>query len=99
MRKEEIFSKAKAREALSREEAYWLWEQAPLSELASVADEVRRMVVPDAGVVTWQIDRNVNITNVCISGCKFCNFHCKVKSSLPSKCWKNTFRTLRDVSL
>ncbi|MEG2613236.1 MAG: CofH family radical SAM protein, partial [Alistipes sp.] len=26
---------------------------------------------------TWQIDRNVNITNVCISGCKFCNFHCK----------------------
>jgi len=28
--------------------------------------------------VTWQIDRNVNITNVCISGCKFCNFHCKL---------------------
>ena len=27
--------------------------------------------------VTWQIDRNVNITNVCISGCKFCNFHCR----------------------
>ena len=31
----------------------------------------------DPTVVTWQIDRNVNITNVCISGCKFCNFHCK----------------------
>ncbi len=34
-------------------------------------------MVPDPGVVTWQIDRNVNITNVCISGCRFCNFHCK----------------------
>jgi cyclic dehypoxanthinyl futalosine synthase len=33
--------------------------------------------VADPSVVTWQIDRNVNITNVCISGCKFCNFHCK----------------------
>lgn len=42
-----------------------------------MADEVRRAVVPDPQVVTWQIDRNVNITNVCISGCKFCNFHCK----------------------
>ena len=42
-----------------------------------MADEVRRAVVPDPEVVTWQIDRNVNITNVCISGCRFCNFHCK----------------------
>lgn len=77
MRKEEIFAKARDRVALSPNEAYWLWEQAPLAELASVADEVRRRVVVDAGVVTWQIDRNVNITNVCTSGCKFCNFHCK----------------------
>jgi len=77
MRKEEIFSKARNRETLSCDEAYWLWEQAPLPELASVADEVRRSVVDDSEVVTWQIDRNVNITNVCISGCKFCNFHCK----------------------
>ena len=77
MRKEEIFSRARNRETLSCDEAYWLWEQAPLSELARVADEVRRSVVDDSEVVTWQIDRNVNITNVCISGCKFCNFHCK----------------------
>ena len=77
MRAEEIFARAKDRAALSREEAYWLWEEAPLESLAAVADEVRRNVVPDPNVVTWQIDRNVNITNVCISGCKFCNFHCK----------------------
>ena len=77
MRAEEIFARAQDRVALSREEAYWLWEEAPLEKLAAVADEVRRNVVPDPNVVTWQIDRNVNITNVCISGCKFCNFHCK----------------------
>lgn len=77
MNAEEIFAHALNRETLSREEAYWLWEEAPLERLAAVADEVRRNVVPDPNVVTWQIDRNVNITNVCISGCKFCNFHCK----------------------
>ena len=77
MRAEEIFAKARDRVALTREEAYWLWDEAPLERLAYVADEVRRAVVPDPQVVTWQIDRNVNVTNVCISGCKFCNFHCK----------------------
>lgn len=77
MNAEEIFARALNRETLSREEAYWLWEEAPLERLAAVADEVRHNVVPDPKVVTWQIDRNVNITNVCISGCKFCNFHCK----------------------
>lgn len=76
-RGEEIFAKARDRVTLSREEACWLMQEAPLERLAAVADEVRRAVVPDPKVVTWQIDRNVNITNVCISGCKFCNFHCK----------------------
>lgn len=72
-----IYDKCLARETLTAEEAYWLYEQAPLQEIAHLADRVRRAVVPDPQVVTWQIDRNVNITNVCISGCKFCNFHCK----------------------
>jgi len=56
---------------------YGLYEACPLQEIASLADRVRRATVPDPQVVTWQIDRNVNITNVCVSGCKFCNFHCK----------------------
>lgn len=77
MRGEEIFAKARDRVTLSRDEACWLMKEAPLERLAAVADEVRRAVVDDPKVVTWQIDRNVNITNVCISGCKFCNFHCK----------------------
>jgi cyclic dehypoxanthinyl futalosine synthase len=39
-----------------------------------VANELRKMQVPH-GKVTWQIDRNVNTTNVCIANCKFCNFY------------------------
>jgi cyclic dehypoxanthinyl futalosine synthase len=38
-----------------------------------VANELRKIQVPH-GKVTWQIDRNVNTTNVCIANCKFCNF-------------------------
>ena len=74
---EEILEKALEREPLTREEVYKLYDEAPLQLLAGVADTIRRSVVRDPNVVTWQIDRNVNITNVCKSGCKFCNFHCK----------------------
>lgn len=52
----------------------FLFEQAPLAELMNVADTLRKHQVPH-GKVTWQIDRNVNTTNVCIANCKFCNFY------------------------
>lgn len=74
---QELYQKALDCQPLTREEAYRLYEEAPLAELAHTADTLRRRMVPDPEVVTWQIDRNVNITNVCISGCRFCNFHCK----------------------
>ena len=72
-----ILEKALERETLTRDEAYALYDRAPLQLLASVADTLRRSAVDDPTIVTWQIDRNVNITNVCKSGCRFCNFHCK----------------------
>ena len=74
---EEIFAKALRREPLTADEALEVYGRAPLAELAAVADALRREAVPDPSVVTWQIDRNVNTTNVCISGCRFCNFHCR----------------------
>lgn len=72
-----IYDKALAHEKLSREEALQLWHNAPLHELATYADRLRAEMVADKDVVTWQIDRNINTTNVCVSGCRFCNFHCK----------------------
>ena len=57
-----IIDKAVNRERLTREEALALY-RAPLPELAAAADRLRRESVDDPSVVTWQIDRNVNITN------------------------------------
>lgn len=61
-------------EFLTEEEGLFLYHNAPLTELQFVANEMRKQHVPH-GKVTWQIDRNVNTTNVCIANCKFCNFY------------------------
>lgn len=58
---------------LSKEEGIFLYHHAATADLAYVANELRKIQVPH-GKVTWQIDRNVNTTNVCIANCKFCNF-------------------------
>lgn len=70
----DILHKALQFEFLSVEEGMFVFEKAALSELMYVADEMRKVQVPH-GKVTWQIDRNVNTTNVCIANCKFCNFY------------------------
>lgn len=77
MNSENIVRKALQREPVSFDETLWLYNEVPSGELFHMADSVRRASVEDPQTVTWQIDRNVNITNVCISGCKFCNFHCR----------------------
>lgn len=70
----DLYKKAQHFEFLTAEEGVFLFEQAPLAELMQVANELRKIQVPH-GKVTWQIDRNVNTTNVCIANCKFCNFY------------------------
>ncbi len=69
-----LFEKALSFEFLSIEEGKFLFEHASLTELMFVANELRKKQVPHEKV-TWQIDRNVNTTNVCIANCKFCNFY------------------------
>ena len=59
---------------LTVEEGVYLYNQAPLADLMFIGNELRKIQVPH-GRVTWQIDRNVNTTNVCIANCKFCNFY------------------------
>ena len=59
---------------LNKDEALELYREAPLEELCSLAQVERFRHVPELRV-SYQIDRNVNYTNVCLSGCKFCNFH------------------------
>jgi cyclic dehypoxanthinyl futalosine synthase len=59
---------------LSRDEGVRLCCQATLHDLGQAADARRQALHPD-GVVTYVVDRNVNYTNACVTGCRFCNFH------------------------
>ena len=68
-----LLKRALAFDFLSAEEGQYLFENAPTADLMWVANELRKIQKPD-GLVTWQIDRNVNTTNACIANCKFCNF-------------------------
>jgi len=45
---------------------------AALDELAKIADDLRRDTVGDD--VTYVVNRNINFTNVCYVGCRFCAF-------------------------
>jgi cyclic dehypoxanthinyl futalosine synthase len=70
----DLLEKALNFEFLSTSEGVFLFENAALTELMFVANELRKKQIPH-GKVTWQIDRNVNTTNVCVANCKFCNFY------------------------
>jgi cyclic dehypoxanthinyl futalosine synthase len=53
-----------------------LAESDDLAGLARAADTVTRHKHPE-DYRTYNIDRNINYTNICVSGCRFCAFHCK----------------------
>ena len=56
-------------------EALELLRSRDLLELGARAHEVRERLVPGP-LATFIVDRNINYTNVCVSGCRFCAFHC-----------------------
>lgn len=60
---------------LSIEEGVFLYEKANTTELMFIANELKKVQKKNSNDVTWQIDRNLNTTNVCIANCKFCNFY------------------------
>lgn len=67
-------SKAQAGRVLDDAEALRLFEATgvELEALASAADEVRAAAVGET--VTYVVNRNINFTNVCYTGCRFCAF-------------------------
>ncbi|HHG86100.1 MAG TPA: radical SAM protein, partial [Bacteroidetes bacterium] len=71
----DLLDRALKLEFLSMEEGIFLFHNARTSDLMYTANEIRKIKKADTkGIVTWQIDRNVNTTNVCVANCKFCNF-------------------------
>jgi FO synthase len=67
-------TKASAHRSISDDEALALFraEGGALDALCEVADGLRREAVGDD--VTYVINRNINFTNVCYVGCRFCAF-------------------------
>ncbi len=67
-------AKAEAHRPISDEEALALFQAdgAALETLCRVADDLRREAVGDE--VTYVVNRNINFTNVCYVGCRFCAF-------------------------
>lgn len=78
MKTADITAKAINGEAINRKEALFLYIESPLPEIVAAADTIRRLKHPDKKV-SWIIDRNINITNVCYSQCAFCSF-CRKKN-------------------
>ncbi len=70
---ESIKEKVLHNQRLNSDDAMVLFDQAELLLLADLAGHRRRDLHPDP-VVTFVSDRNINYTNVCVSGCKFCAF-------------------------
>jgi len=69
----ELLARSAETDFLSVDEALNLYYHAPLPALMNSANMLRNsMNTP--GNVTWIVDRNVNITNICQVQCLFCNF-------------------------
>ncbi len=73
---EKLLNRVIAGQRLLPHEGLILLESDDLAVLARAADAVTRNKHPE-DYRTYNIDRNINYTNICVSGCRFCAFHCK----------------------
>ncbi|HWI74323.1 MAG TPA: radical SAM protein, partial [Baekduia sp.] len=68
-------ARARDGEVLSIEELTAMFastDAGAIEEMRAAADEVRRELAGD--VVTFVVNRNINVSNVCVVGCAFCGF-------------------------
>lgn len=85
-------ARAAAGDRITPEEALGLYRFAPLHQLGSAADTVRRRrYAGTEHIATYIIERNINYTNACVTACKFCAFYAAPKSD---KVWT---RDLDDI--
>ena len=67
-------ARAEAGERLTAADAVALFDSVPFQRLGAMAHQ-RRLAAAPADRATFVIDRNISLTNVCESGCRFCAFH------------------------
>ena len=73
MQFKEITAKALDGNRLNPEEAWELYQHADFHMLGYLAHQVRLRKHPEP-LVTYVVDRNINYTNICVCGCRFCAF-------------------------
>ncbi len=73
MNLENIQERVEQGDRIQFEEAWTLYRRADFHWLAHAAHLVRRRKHPEA-IVTYVVDRNINYTNICCCGCRFCAF-------------------------
>jgi len=71
----QILERAIAGRRISAAEGLLLLESRELASVGRAADVVARRTHPEADRASNN-DRNINTTNICTSGCKFCAFSC-----------------------
>ncbi len=65
---------------LSPEDGLWLYKEARLLDLGSLADQIRRRLHGDVTYYNWNL--HLNATNVCKADCLFCSF-ARLKTGMP----------------
>ncbi len=75
----DILDKAIAGERITVGEGLRLLESRDLAAIGSAADQVSRRMHPEP-YRTYNIDRNINYTNICTAVCDFCAFYRGPKS-------------------
>lgn len=73
MATENLIDKVRSRARIDFDEALELYREADFHQLGRLAHEVRCRKHPEP-VVSYVVDRNINYSNVCICGCRFCAF-------------------------
>ncbi|MBF0376555.1 MAG: radical SAM protein [Desulfamplus sp.] len=76
---DQVLEKIINKKRISIEDGVTLYHNAPLLTLANLANHKRFQIHPER-VITFVVDRNINYTNICMSGCKFCAFYKEPKS-------------------
>lgn len=62
-----------SRKRLNPAEALYLYKNSDLLGLGCLANAIRQRLHPEP-IITYVIDRNINYTNICMSGCAFCAY-------------------------
>ena len=75
----DILDKAVAGERLSEQDAIQLLQSHDLAAIGTAADKVSRRMHPEP-YRTYNVDRNINYTNICTAVCHFCAFYRSPKS-------------------